>query len=572
MSFSPEQTEILLRARTGALGDNGDKMFYDLTFKRFVRISPQNKLYYYDKDSAARKAYELVSYAVKGRHVVEELPNYICEFNPRSQSGFYEKEGEKYFNLFEEPKAFALKVPAKHKSLDISFIEKYEHYNILLKNLFVKEEYLEYFINWLSTIINERIKTRTAIVLKGVEGTGKGLLQEQLIVPLFSEKYTTTMENEALRSQFNGELENKLFVIFNEIKGDFRESATLYEKLKIYISDSTININNKYGWAGAADNHFNCMFFSNNSLPVQISPTDRRYTVFNTSSTPLLEICEGMGITTDDFVAGLAKEREAFIQDLFAYNYNVARACKVLNTEEKVIIAESTTPKIQLVSNKLKTQDFKWLQERAAETFAAMKTDINGGFEAVINSLEEKFEAFLKDHLTEGYVTNEDLVTLYRIFVNFDETSPIKIANAWTPYLGKSKLKKMGAKPVRVRVVGSKKEWNTEELEAKPSKVETPAPLTPEEIAADIKGTGLVKEETEEPTGLTPEEAAAFEKFVEEEIWGGNPPSEEEEEEDYLPFETPPAKAKKAANPKKPLDWNKFDEIVDNAYGPHLVA
>ena len=559
MKLTAEQIELLYQARTGQVNDY-EKMFYDLSFDRFVYIDREGKLHFLKEKAAIRKAYELVNYAVKGKLIVEELPNYYCVFNPKKSGGFYEEGSQKFFNFYEEPKTFALKRSGEYKSKDLSFLKNHKYYNILLKNLLVKEEYLEYFINWLSSIINERAKTRTSIILKGVEGAGKGLLWDELIAPIFSEKYITVVENESLRSQFNGDLENKLFVLFNEIKGDFRESATLYEKLKIYISDPKISINNKYGGAGLADNNFNCIFYSNNDLPVQISPTDRRYTVFNTSSTPILEICDAMGITTDDFVAGLRKERDAFIRDLFAYNYDFSRACRVLHTEEKEIIAESTTPKISLVSKKIKAQDFDWLYERGIDIVETMRTDINGNHEAVVEVLKDSLEAMLEQHLTQGYVTNEDLVTLYRLFVNFDETSAIKISNAWTPFLGKAVVKKISGKAVRVRAVGSQKEW---------------AILSKENDSKEDLSSEDIKKEIEEKEIVQEQEDKSFLNFVNELI------EEDKGEEDYIPVadnkensftgtlkqltkENGVKLSTKRVNYQIPEN---FDEIVDQVYG-----
>ena len=551
MKLTAEQIELLYQARTGQVNDY-EKMFYDLAFDRFVYIDRESKLHFLKEKAAIRKAYELVNYAVKGKLIVEELPNYYCVFNSKKLGGFYEEGSQKFFNFYEEPKTFALKRSCEHKSKDLSFLKNHKYYNILLKNLLVKEEYLEYFINWLSSIINERAKTRTSIILKGVEGTGKGLLWDELIAPIFSEKYITVVENESLRSQFNGDLENKLFVLFNEIKGDFRESATLYEKLKIYISDPKISINNKYGGAGLADNNFNCIFYSNNDLPVQISPTDRRYTVFNTSSTPILEICDAMGITTDDFVAGLRKERDAFIRDLFAYNYDFSRACRILHTEEKEIIAESTTPKISLVSKKIKAQDFNWLYERGIDIVETMRTDINGNHEAVVEVLKGSLESMLEQHLTEGYVTNEDLVTLYRLFVNFDETSAIKISNAWTPFLGKAVVKKIAGKAVRIRAVGSQKEWTI---------------LSKENDSKEDLSSKDIKKEIEEKEIVQKQEDKSFLNFVNELI--------EEDKKEVANYKNSFIRTLKQLTKENGIKLSTkrveipedFDEIVDKVYG-----
>lgn len=563
MKFSPEQTEILLTARTGVLTDH-DKMFYDLSFDRFVHIDQEGKLHFLKEKAAVRRAYELVDYKVKGKYIVEELPNNFCVFNPKKPGCFYEEGSQKYFNFFEEPEAFTLASAKTKKSKDLAFIKNHKHYNILLKNLFVKEEYLEYFINWLSTIINEKIKTRTTIILKGVEGTGKGVLWEELITPIFSE-YCVTIENESLRSQFNGQLENKLFVLFNEIKGDFRESATLYEKLKIYITDSTISINNKYGGAGVADNNFNCIFYSNNDLPVQISPTDRRYSVFNTSGVTLQKICDNMGITTDTFVKGLRKERKSFIKDLFAYKYEVSRACRVLHTEEKEIIAESTTPKIALISKKLKAQDFDWLFERGMEILETMEIDINGQHAAIVENLRISFVDLLENHLTKGFVANEDLVALYRLFVNFDETSSIKIANAWTPFLGKATVKKVAGKAIRVRLVGEQIEWtvNSKKIEEQQNPSEAQKALADKNAAESeainqffLENFGSVKSEVVEDKS----EVVFAEKLTKEQEAAGFLKSLEKSRANY------DFKVKKA-NPMKTISEEEFDFVLEKAYG-----
>ena len=102
---------------------------------------------------------------------------------------------------------------------------KYPHIKALLDNLFLGEDRVEYFTNWLSYIIDTKNKTGTSIILRGIPGTGKNVLWENIIQHLIGKKYTHEISNDALNSKFNGELENKLFILANEIKGNLTDSS-----------------------------------------------------------------------------------------------------------------------------------------------------------------------------------------------------------------------------------------------------------------------------------------------------------------------------------------------------------
>ncbi len=108
---------------------------------------------------------------------------------------------------------------------------------------------------------------------------GKGIIYKHIIQHAIGERYTTVVDNEALKSRFNGELENKLFVLANEIKADFREGNSVYERLKMYVTDDEIRFEDKNVKARTIPNFFNMWFHSNHNVPLQIQGNDRRYTV-----------------------------------------------------------------------------------------------------------------------------------------------------------------------------------------------------------------------------------------------------------------------------------------------------
>jgi hypothetical protein len=141
---------------------------------------------------------------------------------------------------------------------DLSFLSKYPHIKALLENLCNKQEHLEYFINWLSTALATKTKIGTSILFRGIQGTGKGVFWKYLIEYFVGLNYTLILENDTLKSNFTPKgLEKCLFVLANEIKADFRDGNSTYEKLKMYISDDILRIEEKGIQAFNTKNHFN---------------------------------------------------------------------------------------------------------------------------------------------------------------------------------------------------------------------------------------------------------------------------------------------------------------------------
>lgn len=431
------------------------KLFYDFNSGQYIYQS-NNKLQYFEKEQARKKLFEVFKLYELSSIMIDRLPSYSVEFDPKNDETFYERNDDKYFNSFIASKYF-LEGDRRERVVgnDLSFVEKYPYFSMLLKNLFVKDEYLHYFINWLSFIVNTREKARTTILLKGLQGIGKNTLYEKLLAPIFSEEYCYIAENDSISSRFNEGFRDKLFILFNEIKGNYKENSTLAEKLKMYITDPTITVELKGVNRYHIKNNFNCMFFSNDALPVQISPDDRRYSVFNTSSKTLLDICNELGISTSNFYDQLDNERDAFISDLIKFKWSRDLATKVLKTEEKEVVAESTTTKIELVSAKIQKQDCDWLWSRGVE-YLDMKKDMSH----ILSDAEylidiQHLEKFVRE-VSCGRITNSSLTNMYKLFINDSETSAQKIGNSWSNYLGKSKI----GSNERYRLLPKKVQWD----------------------------------------------------------------------------------------------------------------
>jgi len=282
-------------------------------------------------------------------------------------------------------------------------------------------------------------KTQTAIISKGIQGTGKGVIYEQIIQYMVGEKYTTLLENEALKSRFNGELENKLFVLANEIKADFREGNTSYERLKMYITDSQIRFAEKNTKARTIPNFFNIWFHSNNDVPLQIQGSDRRYTVFNTKSKKLIEVSEELGFEhISNYIEAIKNERDSFIYDIMSIKYDKYQATTPLQTEEKELIYEASMSRIEVLSDKLKKHDIAYFQDIIEDFYQS------GELQGVSMDLSKlginnpvEFTREIQIQMNGNYIKNELSKVLYKIFVNENETDR-KIGLQFNKYFGKA--------------------------------------------------------------------------------------------------------------------------------------
>lgn len=143
----------------------------------------------------------------------------------------------------------------------------------------------DYFLDWLAKPLQSlyagrgSLRTLSAIVLHGVQGTGKGWLTEILRV-LYSD-YMLTIGQQNLDDAFEPDRMRKLlFLVANEVSSATERSTTTLNRLKAWITEDKIPIRRMHAAADECDAHFNMLFTSNAERPVHLEGSDRRYSVF----------------------------------------------------------------------------------------------------------------------------------------------------------------------------------------------------------------------------------------------------------------------------------------------------
>jgi len=433
------------------------RIVYDLAIEKYRTLALEDmQVKTYDKVLSIRGIMKKTYGIFIPKNINDIIPFKELIFNPFKPLS-YSSSGVDYANLYIPSKFYNTK---KKSMLDNMEWDKYKNIKALFENVFKTTDRMNYFINWLAYGFQTRKKTGTSIISKGIQGTGKGVIFEEIIKYAVGERYVTILDNEALKSRFNGELENKLFILANEIKADFREGNTIYERLKMYITDPTIRFEEKNIKARSIPNFFNIWFHSNNDVPLQIQGNDRRYTVFNTKSKKLTDVSEELGYEhIKYFIDEIRNERDNFIFDIMRFKYDMALATTPLSTDEKELIYEASMTKIEIMSDKLISNDIEYFKEviddfYTSEDLDEIKTQL---FQKLQIKNVEHFIKELQFQFNGNYLKNDMAIFLYKILVNENE-SDRKIGLQLNKHFGKAILKNINNSRFKYRKINTDKE------------------------------------------------------------------------------------------------------------------
>ena len=370
-------------------------------------------------------------------HVVKWIPSFYKGYNPHLPE-FYGNGELITKNMCVLPNHLNYNFEDEKKinySILKNNFEALNNINLLLNNLFPENEHKHYFINWIGYIVQTLRKTRNSVVLLGEQGTGKGVLYENIIQWIFGQYNTVTVSNSDVKSDFNAIFDNRLFVLFNEIKADFREGNSTYETIKAYITDDSLMINTKNISQFRSENHFNCMFFSNNEIPLQIEGSDRRYSVFKTSNKKLKEVCDDVF----KLIKEIKSERNEFLKLLKILKVDKNFALSLFHTEQKTKIMEQSNTRQDLIKHKFIEQDFKFFEEKLDDFLDGKEEDFEIKEIKKNEAIAEKIYFSFKNsdmkkeflnNLKFGGFSNEILKWFYKIFINEDDSEK-KVFKFW---------------------------------------------------------------------------------------------------------------------------------------------
>lgn len=124
--------------------------------------------------------------------------------------------------------------------------------------------------------------TKVSIVFRSLQGAGKNLLSDFFGKKILGSKYYVCSANpDSFLGKFNNRIKGKLFCIFNEVEG--KDCFGASSKLKELTTEDTIQYEAKHANSHDIKNCALIWYFTNNSNPINIEGSDRRFAVFDCS-------------------------------------------------------------------------------------------------------------------------------------------------------------------------------------------------------------------------------------------------------------------------------------------------
>lgn len=346
------------------------------------------------------------------------------EFSPWVKSEFYYKNGVWCRTSF---------VPSRYLSRDYDEAAAGAAtpvYTLTLIDNLVNcvEERRNWVLNWLAGFYQTLKRSRVSLVLRGDQGSGKGLFFNEVISKLFGEEYSVVVSDENLESDFKSWVDEKLFYNLNEIAVDMKSRRNIKNFLKQLVTDDYVNVQSKFKDFKKVKLYGNILITSNEAFPIEVEVSDRRFTVFQTGKS-----LKSLGIDTTDLVLGLRNELPVFAEYLRKYNVDWKLYHTALDTPEKQAIVDGTTSSMRRYIHAVISRDLSFFE------------DLNNSDSlddlSAYNSIEK---AFIEKKIERG--------TLYNVYERMYESKKsakkfaIELRNLEPSVFGKDKLRKSGGK------------------------------------------------------------------------------------------------------------------------------
>ena len=226
------------------------------------------------------------------------------------------------------------------------------------------EEYYHYFVNWLAYFYQGLKKSQVSIVLRGNQGSGKGIFYNEVIKIIFGNDYCIQVNDKTLDTNFlGGVVDNRLFFNLDEISHNVAGNKNIKNFLKALVTNDSITAEKKHkNIEGETKIYGQVLITSNEPYIIEVETSDRRFSIFSTGDN--LRKCDYLGFGNyDDFSKSIKDELEDFCQYLKSYKVDDSLANTALDTAEKKALINSTNDKFKLFVNAIKNKDLKFFSE-----------------------------------------------------------------------------------------------------------------------------------------------------------------------------------------------------------------
>jgi hypothetical protein len=300
----------------------------------------------------------------------------------------------------------------------------------------VGEQNVPYLLNWLAFVYQRKEKTGVAVMLHGAQGTGKGLLFNNILRPMFGFRNAVQVRTANFEDNYNGFLEHCTLMNIDEVDvPGTRQERSIMANWKNYITEPFVTIRKMFTNAYSIENRLNLILSSNRPDPMPIEATDRRFFVADYQDTPIQ--------ISNEEIELIAKELPAFVYHILMFPYDERMAKTAPMTEAKKRMQELSETSIDQVCHALIKGKAEILYDFCGEEDEA--TDMEQKLRIQqYNKIVKEIICHNKTKFTRG-----ELRTLFECTVGNVPTEPAKFTKYLRHHGLEPKLVRIDGKPVR---------------------------------------------------------------------------------------------------------------------------
>lgn len=295
----------------------------------------------------------------------------------------------------------------------------------VLRSICVDQETYDLFINWLAYLFQTRKQSRVAWIFRGTFGTGKGVMFNQILSPLFGAKHCLETTTERMKEHYTSDYNDKIFIMVDEGELDDRDTEKLITKLKGLITEPMFESRAMRSNAVSRPNFTNWIIATNKVAAMKMENGDRRWNVAPCQT-------KKIELTREEIEVLLGgTELEQFAAYLQHYAVDEFKATTATNTAAKAELTIQTESSIDRIFRAMKEGDLDWFLEQTLETDTTSL--MNPKMMEFMSAVRRWSNCYT---LGEVCVSSSELKAAYE-FLSGNNTSPVKFgriaAARWTP-------------------------------------------------------------------------------------------------------------------------------------------
>lgn len=283
-----------------------------------------------------------------GMPLGDNIPEWGMEFNPHQNIRVDFKN--KVVNTF-QPSAYMRAPDRRVSKCPPTALKIISH--VLAGDL----EAIEHFMNWLAYIVQARERTMTAWIFQGTQGTGKGLLMNKILAPLFGAEQTVMKRAGELSEKWTDYVAGKFIVFIDEVQTSaYRDETGVIANVKNLITEPWVQIRVMNKNAYLVRNYASWIFASNKPDPVSVDKEDRRFNVGPYQPNKL--------VISDEELLALEGELQAFYHYLNCFAVDKNAVSTPMNNMARDTLIELSQTTSESTASAVKEGNFQFFLDQ----------------------------------------------------------------------------------------------------------------------------------------------------------------------------------------------------------------